>query len=222
MKKIILCLSLSLFSLVTVKAQFQTILGQLRVNVDSKNTVLLQNDFIDQESSIRFRSTNLNGSYFQADIALYSDDDNSGFLGFKVPYGNSYGQGYSMIINSSGRVGIGTIDPQSLLSVNGTITSKEVNVTLDGWSDFVFDDDYQLKNLEEVESFIAKNNRLPDIPSENEVLDNGINLGEMDAKLLQKIEELTLYMIDINKEVESLKQENKNLKKEIDLIKQKS
>ena len=121
-------------------------------------------------------------------------------------------------ITSTGKVGIGTEDPQSLLAVNGTITSKEVKVTLDGWSDFVFNNDYQLKDLEEVETFINKNNRLPGIPSEAEVVENGVNLGEMDTKLLQKIEELTLYMITINKEVKSLKKENFELKEKIEKL----
>ncbi|MBI9055987.1 MAG: hypothetical protein JEY96_19355 [Bacteroidales bacterium] len=121
-----------------------------------------------------------------------------------------------------GNVGIGTINPQSKLAVNGTITSTEVIVTTEGWSDFVFNKDYKLKDLEEVESYIEENNHLPDIPSEKEVQENGIQLGEMDAKLLQKIEELTLYMIEQNKKtdnliekVETLESENIELKEKI-------
>ncbi len=125
----------------------------------------------------------------------------------------------NLVLRSSGRVGIGTENPQSLLAVNGTITSKEVKVTLDGWSDFVFNDDYKLIKLEKVEDYIISNKRLPEMPSENEVIENGVNLGEMDAKLLQKIEELTLYMIEINKEVKTLKQENADLKEEIQEMK---
>jgi len=97
-------------------------------------------------------------------------------------------------------VGIGTSSPQSKLAVNGVITTKEVNVTIDGWSDFVFDDDYSLMSLQKLKHFIRQNNHLPDIPSSEDVAKNGINLGEMDAKLLQKIEELTLYLIEIQKE----------------------
>ncbi|MCV9387482.1 hypothetical protein [Reichenbachiella ulvae] len=69
-----------------------------------------------------------------------------------------------------------------------------------GWSDFVFFDNYNLRSLDETEQFIQENQHLPDIPSEAEVTANGINLGEMDAKLLQKIEELTLHMIEMNKQ----------------------
>lgn len=80
------------------------------------------------------------------------------------------------------------------------------------WSDFVFENDYDLPTLEEVEEHIAENGHLPEIPSEAEVTENGINLGEMDAKLLQKIEELTLYLIEQNKEIKELKKEISDMK----------
>lgn len=109
-----------------------------------------------------------------------------------------------MIIRENGFVGIGTNNPQSLLSVNGKVSAKEVEVTLSGWSDFVFASDYTLRPLSEVESFIAANRHLPDVPSEAQVLENGMNVGEMSATLLQKIEELTLYIIDLNKRIAEL------------------
>lgn len=101
------------------------------------------------------------------------------------------------------------------MAVNGTIHTKEVKVDLNGWSDFVFERDYELRTLEEIEDYISDNKHLPEIPTEDEVTENGINLGEMDAKLLQKIEELTLYMIEMNKQVQELKAENRILKDEI-------
>ena len=95
----------------------------------------------------------------------------------------------------SENVGIGTIETGThKLAVDGTIGAREIKVEATGWSDFVFNKNYELKNLEEVENFIEENNHLPDIPSEKEVLENGIQLGEMDAKLLQKIEELIKVM----------------------------
>jgi len=99
-------------------------------------------------------------------------------------------------------VGIGTINPDSKLAVNGTIHSKEVKVDMNGWPDYVFKKGHDLPTLEEIEEQINKNGHLANIPSEEEVLKNGINLGEMNAKLLQKIEEMTLYMIEMKKENE--------------------
>jgi hypothetical protein len=125
------------------------------------------------------------------------------------------------VLTNAGNVGIGTVNPQSLLAVNGTITSKEVNVTLTGWSDYVFHTSYNLRPLSQVESFIKENKHLPEIPSAKEVEANGVNLGEMDALLLKKIEELTLYMIEMKKENEEMKKENKLMKQEIQLLKTK-
>lgn len=112
-----------------------------------------------------------------------------------------------------GNVGIGTSNPQSMLAVNGKITAKEVGVTLTGWSDFVFAESYNLKPIGELENYIRTHKHLPDVPSEAEVEESGVNLGEMDAILLQKIEELTLYVIELKKENEEMKQEIKELKK---------
>ncbi|WP_320052055.1 hypothetical protein [uncultured Acetobacteroides sp.] len=103
------------------------------------------------------------------------------------------------------RVGIGTPNPQNLLDVNGTIRAKVVKVE-SGWADFVFKPDYQLKPLSEVEQFITANGHLQEIPTAKEVEQNGVNLGEMNVKLLQKVEELTLYSIAQEKICTELKQ----------------
>lgn len=116
-----------------------------------------------------------------------------------------------MIISNSGNVGIGTANPNNRLDVNGTIHSKEVKVDMIGWSDFVFKKEYNLPTLEEVEKHIAEKGHLENIPSEEEVLKNGINVGEMNSKLLQKIEELTLYVIELKKENEIAKMRIKKL-----------
>jgi len=112
----------------------------------------------------------------------------------------------NIVFADNGNVGIGTNNPNTKLSVNGDIKAKEVNVTLEGWADFVFKPNYNLRPLSEVEQFIKTNNHLPEIPSEAEVKENGIGLGEMNAKLLQKVEELTLYLIELKKENDSLKE----------------
>jgi hypothetical protein len=114
-------------------------------------------------------------------------------------------------IHRSGNVGIGTTDPGSYkLAVNGHIRTKEITVESD-WSDFVFEDDYQLMSLDKLEEHIKVNRSLPGIPTEKEVKEKGVEVGEMQAKLLEKLEELTLYVIE-------LKKENENLKKRIDVL----
>ena len=86
------------------------------------------------------------------------------------------------------------------------------------WADYVFDKTYKLPTLKSVESFISKNKHLPDVPSAATVQAEGIDLAKMDAVLLKKIEELTLYMIDLNKSVQTLKAENQALKAQIKSI----
>ncbi|MCX2679349.1 hypothetical protein OOZ15_05285 [Galbibacter sp. EGI 63066] len=120
-----------------------------------------------------------------------------------------------------GNVGIGTRAPGSWkLAVNGKIRAKEIKVET-SWSDFVFEDNYTLPTLEEVEQHILEKGHLQNIPSAKEVEENGVYLGEMDAKLLQKIEELTLYTIEQQKEIELLKKENKAQREEIEKLKTK-
>ncbi|MEP1488005.1 MAG: hypothetical protein ABJK28_06230 [Algibacter sp.] len=124
---------------------------------------------------------------------------------------------YMTILN--GNVGIGTTNPGTWkLAVNGHIRAKEIKVET-GWSDFVFENDYNLPTLKEVENHIKEKGHLKDIPSAKEVKKNGIYLGEMDSKLLQKIEELTLYTIQQQKEILLQKEKVKKLEKENESLK---
>ncbi|QLE02013.1 hypothetical protein HX109_10775 [Galbibacter sp. BG1] len=117
----------------------------------------------------------------------------------------------SIIFTDDGNMGIGIISPGSWkLAVNGKIRAKEIKVETSGWSDFVFDEGYNLPKLDEVEKHIQEKGHLKDIPSAEEVSENGIFLGEMNAKLLQKIEELTLYVIEQNKRIEKLESKLEN------------
>ncbi len=107
---------------------------------------------------------------------------------------------YTMILTDSGNVGIGTTTPGvHKLAVNGTVRAKEVVVDT-GWSDFVFEEGYFLRPLEEVESHIQEHGHLPDVPSAATVESEGLPMGQAQKIMMQKIEELTLYMIDLKKE----------------------
>ncbi len=116
---------------------------------------------------------------------------------------------------SGGNVGIGTTSPSQKLSVNGNISAKKMIVTQTGWSDYVFNDTYKLRSLEEVSSYIKQNKHLPEVPSAKEVEAKGISVGDNQSLLLKKIEELTLYLIQINKENKQMQLEIKNLKQKI-------
>src|SRR5690606_12588591 len=109
---------------------------------------------------------------------------------------------------------------QGNLGLKGRLMAKEVKVDVDGWSDFVFEENYDLPTLEEVEIHIKEKGHLKGIPSAMEVEEDGIYLGEMDAKLLQKIEELVLYAIHHQKMMQELQNQNASQSKIIDRLKE--
>lgn len=116
-----------------------------------------------------------------------------------------------MRIQRDGTVGINTNDPDEnyKLHVAGGIRATNYKSDVNSYADFVFEDDYRLTPLSEVEAYIEENNHLPDIPSEAEARKNGVDLQDMQAKLLQKIEELTLYVIEQQKRIEKLESNQK-------------
>ena len=105
---------------------------------------------------------------------------------------------------SSGNVGIGTSNPDAKLTVAGNIKAREVEVKITAGADFVFEENYNLPKLSEVEAFVKTNKHLPGIQSERDMQENGLNLNEMNIRLLQKVEELTLYVIEQQKQIEVL------------------
>jgi hypothetical protein len=135
--------------------------------------------------------------------------DHWGNMSFQMFDGNTLGEKIidhkpQVFFKNTGNVGIGTSTTGShRLAVEGSIGAREIKVEATGWSDFVFEENYQLPTLKEVENHIKEKGHLQDIPSAEKVKKDGFFLGEMDAKLLQKIEELTLYTIDQEKKLEA-------------------
>ncbi|MGF7076200.1 hypothetical protein [Mucilaginibacter sp. 3215] len=112
----------------------------------------------------------------------------------------------------AGNVGIGIASPQNKLDVNGTVHAKQVQIDLNGWADYVLKPTYQLPALSDIKSYIEQNQHLPDVPSEQEMVKNGLDVSEMNKLLMKKVEELTLYLIeDERKDKEREKAKDKKL-----------
>lgn len=166
-----------------------------------------------------------NGSAFNngAYIGMFAAENwttsaNGAYMAF---YSNQAGTNSTferMRIDQNGNVGIGTTNPQHLLQVAGTIGAEEVLVTSTG-ADYVFQPGYHLRPLIEVAKFIEANHHLPDIPSAEEAQQKSVGVGEMEAKLLAKVEELTLHLIQQDKDNrelrENLTKENQELRDRI-------
>ncbi len=129
---------------------------------------------------------------------------------------------------STGNVGIGTIkvtDTAYKLFVEKGIRTRKIKVDISSWPDYVFDEQYKLQNLAELENYIQKNKHLPEVPSAQEVEREGVNLGDNQAILLKKIEELTLHLIEMDKRaiemdkrVQQLEKENKVLTEKVNRV----
>ena len=167
-------------------------------------------------------------------LDLYSSSDNQRLLRLSHPSSPTAAAGYIGFVNSNAsnngivlgvqyssiyydvitmqrstrNVGIGTTNPAYKLTVDGTIGCEEVKVENIVGADFVFEEEYELRSLNEVEEFIKTNKHLPEVTSAKDMEENGIDIGEFQIQLLQKIEELTLYVIELKKENDEQRQIN--------------
>lgn len=146
---------------------------------------------------------------FATNVVAKSGDVMTGPLG--LPAGGLSVGATQLVVTSAGRVGIGTANPATALSVNGTVKAREVVVSLDGWADDVFAPGYRLAPLEDVAAHVREHGHLPGVPAERTVMENGVAVGEMQKVLLRKVEELTLYVIELRRENEALKSQIKSL-----------
>jgi hypothetical protein len=154
---------------------------------------------------------NINTTSSNAELRFSDNGTTKGFVWFnKLDDTMAFGRGSeanSIFVNPSGNFGIGVKNPGTFkLAVEGKIGAREVNInTTTPWPDYVFNPGHKLLSLEEIKTYIEKNKHLPEVPSAKEIETNGVNLGEMNILLLKKVEELTLYMLDLKKENDLLK-----------------
>ena len=113
---------------------------------------------------------------------------------------------------SSGNVGIGILNPNEKLAVNGIVRAREVKVEAINWPDYVFEEGYKVGTLEALESYIQANKHLPGMPTAKDIETNGLELGEVVRLQQQKIEELTLHLIDKDKALKKVEMENKRFR----------
>jgi hypothetical protein len=140
-----------------------------------------------------------------------------------VPYGGGPNSYFSKLyidadLTAMGNVGIGTTTPREKLSVNGNIRAREIKVQATDWPDYVFEEGYQVGTLKALESYIKTNKHLPGMPSAKEVEANGIGVSKMLKLQQQKIEELTLHLIEKDKAIEKDELLTKNQQTQIDLL----
>ncbi|MFC4219883.1 hypothetical protein [Flagellimonas marina] len=170
--------------------------GNIGVGTDTPGYTL------DVDGSLNATNIFLNGSSIAGDLSPWTTSGND-------------------ISYSTGNVSIGTttVPAGYMVAVDGTMIAEGVTVLLsEDWPDFVFAKSYDLLSLQEIEAYIIQNGHLPNVPSAEEIKKDGVDLGLMDAKLLQKIEELTLHTIQQQKEIDSLKNINKTLSEQNKLI----
>lgn len=204
---------LMIFSIDNIYAQDLVVDGNLSVGKDEGSILGVG------------RRLNFLGALFGSDdLSIYRFNRSSNVSDLRINIGDDYGSGddrlvigttnwkdskyyVHMVVGADGKVGIGAENfGEERLAVNGSIRAREIRVDNGTWADFVFDKEYKLKPLLDLEKFIKSNHHLPEIPSAQEVKEQGMMLGEMNKLLLQKIEELTLHIINQQKQIDKLQQ----------------
>lgn len=176
----------------TVPGSLLTVNGNIRSNVANQGVGFIAYDDANAGNHIFSLTRQGNG----VSISSYNG------IGFVADATSGPTNNYMLYINNSGNVGIGTTNPDQLLTVNGIIHAKQVNIDLNVPApDYVFDRTYNLKSLSEVNRYILLNKHLPEIPSAAAMAKDGVNVTELNTKLLQKVEELTLYIIQKDKQL---------------------
>jgi len=164
------------------------------------------------------------GTYMDSNIVNNYSASEGTYGNINFITGNGTGSSVAMTIGGGtqkGNIGIGTTNPQGYkLAVNGSAIATSMTVKLyANWPDYVFKKDYQLSSLADLKKFIDSNHRLPDMPSEEQIAKDGLNLGEMNKLLVKKVEELTLYLIEQQTVNQSQQAINTSLQKELDELK---
>jgi len=197
-----------------------TTTGRMRINSspdDGVTPLQINGGIKTSGASYRAFTANITGGY--ATIDINENNSRRVFIGYNsgtlsnncATFGvvDDNGVERGIFVNRfSGNVGIGTIpNAPAKLAVNGDIYAKRIKVTQAAadWPDYVFNENYQLPSLQKIEKYIIEHKHLPGIPSAEEVQRTGVDLGEINKNLLQKIEELTLHLINQQKEIEALK-----------------
>lgn len=188
--------------------------AKLEVNSSSVQGVIINNTS-GVGGFMTFQSSGTDQALLGAGATLFTNSGAGIRTGVGVPFSVSTNDSGvpSMVVNTNGNVGIGITNPGSYYKLNiwGKVRAHEIVVNTSG-ADFVFEDDYELMSLDALEKSIEEKGHLPGIPSAEEIVKNGMSIGEMQTKLLQKVEELTLYVIDQNKKIATLQKENELLK----------
>lgn len=211
-----------MIAVIVVKAQSQTINGDLSIGAEGTAVVGAGN-------RAYFNGASSNGD----ELSIYRFNRGVDISDLRVNIGDNYSNGddrfvvgshnwqdgkyyIHMVVAADGKVGIGTeAFGAERLAVNGNIRAKEIKVEATGWPDYVFQKDYKISSLADLDRYIKANKHLPGIPTAQEVKQNGIELGEMNKLLLQKIEELTLHLIGKDKAIEGMLKRMDDIEKKL-------